>query len=74
MASNDVIFLACVAVALKPDTFEGMRFDFTKMISQHFALSHRCPTRTSSLPFFLSVLGTTSCLAMLSQLLGCAFH
>jgi len=52
MASNDVIFLACVAVALKPDTFEGMRFDFTKMISQHFALSHRCPTRTSSLPFF----------------------
>ncbi|KAG2588006.1 mitochondrial import receptor subunit TOM40-1-like [Panicum virgatum] len=27
-------------MALKPDTFEGMRFDFTKMISQHFALSH----------------------------------
>nr|CAB3476893.1 unnamed protein product [Digitaria exilis] len=27
-------------MALKPDLFEGMRFDFTKMINQHFALSH----------------------------------
>jgi len=56
MASNDVIFLACVAVALKPDTFEGMRFDFTKMISQHFALSHRCPTRSPLPAFLFSVL------------------
>ncbi|KAF8724223.1 hypothetical protein HU200_021244 [Digitaria exilis] len=27
-------------LALKPDLFEGMRFDFTKMINQHFSLSH----------------------------------
>nr|CAB3472847.1 unnamed protein product [Digitaria exilis] len=27
-------------MALKPDLFEGMRFDFTKMINQHFSLSH----------------------------------
>lgn len=53
MAYNDVIFVACVAVALKPDLFEGMRFDFTKMISPYFALSHRCSTRCLSL-FFLS--------------------
>lgn len=41
-------------MALKPDLFEGMRFDFTKMINQHFALSHRCSTRCLSL--FFSVL------------------
>jgi hypothetical protein len=41
VASNDVVFFAFVAVALKPDLFEGMRFDFTKMITPYFALSHR---------------------------------
>jgi hypothetical protein len=28
-------------VALKPDLFEGMRFDLTKMITPYFALTHR---------------------------------
>jgi len=41
VANNDVVFFAFVAVVLKPDLFEGMRFDFTKMITPYFALSHR---------------------------------
>lgn len=31
----------CTAVALKPDIFEGLRFDFTKPLNQNFALCHR---------------------------------
>ena len=30
-----------VAVALKPELFEGLRFDFTKPLNQNFALCHR---------------------------------
>lgn len=30
------------AVSLKPDLFEGMRFDITKPLNHNFALSHRC--------------------------------
>ena len=30
-----------VAVVLKPELFEGLRFDFTKPLNQNFALSHR---------------------------------
>ena len=33
--------LAVAAVSLKPDTFEGMRFDFSKPLNQNFALTHR---------------------------------
>lgn len=29
------------SVSLKPDLFEGMRFDFTKMLNQKFSLNHR---------------------------------
>lgn len=28
-------------MSLKPDLFEGMRFDFTKMLNQKFSLNHR---------------------------------
>ena len=31
----------CCAVALKPEIFEGLRFDFTKPLNQNFALCHR---------------------------------
>ena len=35
-------FLCCFStVSLKPDLFEGMRFDFTKMLNQKFTLNHR---------------------------------
>ena len=34
--------LVCPAVVLKPELFEGLRFDFTKPLNQNFALSHRC--------------------------------
>ncbi len=34
--------LVCHAVVLKPELFEGLRFDFTKPLNQNFALSHRC--------------------------------
>ena len=34
--------LICPAVVLKPELFEGLRFDFTKPLNQNFALSHRC--------------------------------
>ena len=30
-----------LAVSLKPELFEGMRFDFTKGLNQRFSLSHR---------------------------------
>lgn len=30
-----------LTVSLKPETFEGMRFDFTKALSPKFFLSHR---------------------------------
>jgi hypothetical protein len=33
--------VALAAVSLKPDTFEGMRFDITKPLNHNFALSHR---------------------------------
>lgn len=29
------------AVSLKPELFEGLRFDFTKPLNQRFSLSHR---------------------------------
>jgi hypothetical protein len=29
------------SVSLKPELFEGMRFDFTKMLNQKFSLNHR---------------------------------
>jgi hypothetical protein len=29
-------------VSLKPELFEGLRFDFTKPLNQRFSLSHRC--------------------------------
>lgn len=32
---------ALFAVSLKPDTFEGLRFDFSKGLNQKFSLSHR---------------------------------
>jgi mitochondrial import receptor subunit TOM40 len=28
------------AVILKPDTFEGLRFDFTRPLNQNFAICH----------------------------------
>lgn len=28
-------------MSLKPDFFEGMRFEFTKPLNQHFAIAHR---------------------------------
>ena len=31
---------AARAVALKPELFEGMRFDITKPLNQNFALAH----------------------------------
>ncbi|WVZ71605.1 hypothetical protein U9M48_020174, partial [Paspalum notatum var. saurae] len=37
-------------MALKPDVFEGMRFDFTKMLSQCFALSHSVSMGSVELP------------------------
>lgn len=30
-----------LVVSLKPELFEGMRFDFTKGLNQKFSLSHR---------------------------------
>jgi hypothetical protein len=35
--------MSSVTVSLKPDVFEGFRFDFTKMLGEYFALSHRYP-------------------------------
>jgi hypothetical protein len=29
-------------MSLKPELFEGLRFDFTKPLNQRFSLSHRC--------------------------------
>ncbi|KAL6850455.1 hypothetical protein ACP4OV_021082 [Aristida adscensionis] len=37
-------------MALKPELFEGMRFDFTKMLSPHFALSHSVSMGSVDLP------------------------
>ena len=31
----------CSAVSLKPDLFEGLKFDFNKPLNMNFALSHR---------------------------------
>jgi mitochondrial import receptor subunit TOM40 len=42
-------------MSLKPDVFEGLRFDFTKMLNPFFGLSHRFDFRfppSSSLVFF----------------------
>jgi hypothetical protein len=30
------------AVALRPDLFEGMRFEITRPLNQNFFLTHRC--------------------------------
>lgn len=30
-----------LAVILKPETFEGLRFDFTRPLNQNFAVCHR---------------------------------
>ena len=54
---------SCCAVALKPEIFEGLRFDFTKPLNQNFALCHRyahclwytMPVHESSLISLLSV-------------------
>ena len=55
-------FFAFVAVALKPDHFEGMRFDFTKMITPYFALSHRyVPGASSCFVSLLRVLAVCPC-------------
>ncbi|CAL5378410.1 unnamed protein product [Camellia sinensis] len=35
-----IIFKNGFAVSLKPELFEGMRFDFTKGLNQRFSLSH----------------------------------
>ncbi|KAK8648062.1 hypothetical protein V6N13_128824 [Hibiscus sabdariffa] len=32
-------------MSLKPETFEGLRFDFTKGLNQKFSLSHRSRVR-----------------------------
>lgn len=37
-----IISLLNLAVSLKPELFEGLRFDFTKGLNQKFSLSHRC--------------------------------
>ncbi|XP_066314183.1 mitochondrial import receptor subunit TOM40-1-like [Miscanthus floridulus] len=37
-------------MALKPDLFEGMRFDFTKMITPYFALSHSVYMGSTEIP------------------------
>lgn len=29
-------------MSLKPELFEGMRFDFTKILNQKFSLNHSC--------------------------------
>lgn len=34
-------FWTIFAVSLKPELFEGLRFDFTKGLNQKFSLSHR---------------------------------
>ncbi len=36
-----MICLRLRAVTLKPELFEGLRFDFTKPLNQNFALCHR---------------------------------
>ena len=41
---------AFVAVVLKPELFEGLRFDFTKPLNQNFALSHRYTQPRGSAP------------------------
>jgi hypothetical protein len=33
---------AAAAVALKPDVFEGLRFEITRPLNQNFFLTHRC--------------------------------
>lgn len=35
------LFSCLRAVTLKPELFEGLRFDFTKPLNQNFALCHR---------------------------------
>ncbi len=38
---SHILSSSCCAVALKPEIFEGLRFDFTKPLNQNFALCHR---------------------------------
>ena len=35
-------------MSLKPDLFEGLRFDLTKPLNHNFALSHRSGRRRAS--------------------------
>jgi mitochondrial import receptor subunit TOM40 len=44
--------MSSVTVSLKPDVFEGFRFDFTKMLGEYFALSHRYPARPTPAVYF----------------------
>lgn len=38
---ESVLCLCVCAASLKPELFEGMRFDFIKGLNQKFSLSHR---------------------------------
>lgn len=40
-SNNFNSFFTILIVSLKPELFEGMRFDFTKALNQRFSLSHR---------------------------------
>lgn len=40
-----------VTVTLKPDLFEGFRFDFARPLGQFFFLSHRYPSQCPSFLF-----------------------
>jgi hypothetical protein len=37
-----LLLLSLAAVALKPDVFEGLRFEITRPLNQNFFLTHRC--------------------------------
>lgn len=49
-----LILLVTMAVSLKPELFEGMRFDFTKGLNQKFSLSHR--SIVFHLPYYSSLI------------------
>jgi hypothetical protein len=38
------------AVGLKPDVFEGFKFDLTKPLNQNFFLTHRCGPGSATPP------------------------
>lgn len=41
LANLTFSFFTLFSVSLKPEVFEGFRFDFNKGLNQNFSLSHR---------------------------------